>query len=121
MPTSRRVLVAEAEAFAGNAERGLQIAGEELDAGDRHRPSLERVTGIALARLGRMAAAREALTSSLASARGRGAKYDIAASIDALDALGLAEPAFVRERDEIMAQLKIDRMPAPALALAAAG
>ena len=115
-----RVLIAESEAFAGNPERGLQIAGEELQARDRHRPWLQRVTGIALARLGQTAAARDALTSSLVMARERGAKYDVAATIDALEGLGLADPDAVRERDEIMAQLKIDRMPAPALAFSAA-
>ena len=112
-----RVLVAEAEAFAGNPERSLQIVGEELEVRDRHRPWLERVAGIAQARLGNMSAARDALTSSLGTAREREAKYDIAATIDVLDGLGLADQDLVRERDAIMTRLKIERMPAPLLAL----
>ncbi len=47
-----RALVAEAEAFGGDAARALAIAHQELSALDRNRPLLERVAGIALARLG---------------------------------------------------------------------
>jgi len=114
-----QVLIAEAEAFAGDPQRGLGIAGQELEATDRHRQWLERVTGIALARLGRIAAAQDALTSALATARERRAAYDIAATIDVLAALGLADADVLLERDAIMAQLKIERMPAPVLALSA--
>jgi tetratricopeptide (TPR) repeat protein len=114
-----QVLIAEAEAFAGDPQRGLGIAGQELEATDRHRQWLERVTGIALARLGRIAAAQDALTCALATARERRAAYDIAATIDVLAALGLADADVLRERDGIMAQLKIERMPGPVLALGA--
>jgi class 3 adenylate cyclase/tetratricopeptide (TPR) repeat protein len=118
-----RALIAEAEALIGNARRGLEIARGELETADRLRPLLLRVAGIALARLGSVddAAARE-LRDALCCARSsHGAGYEVAATIDALDALGLADAELVRERDEILEALKIVRLPAPALRFSEAG
>jgi tetratricopeptide (TPR) repeat protein len=111
-----RALIAEAEAFAGDPERALQIAGEELESSDRHRPLLERVSGIALARLGRKDAAEDELARALASARERGIEYDIAATIDALDALGSVDLGLLRDRDKIIERLKIEDLRTPVLA-----
>ena len=56
------------------------------------------------------------LVAALGSARARRAGYDVAATIDALDALGGADAEARRERDEIIDALKIVRLPhVPAL------
>jgi class 3 adenylate cyclase/tetratricopeptide (TPR) repeat protein len=110
-----RALVAEAHAFTGDAACALQTAARELESNDRHRPLLERVSGIALARLGRSDEAEQRLRISLADARERHADYEIAATIDVLACLDGAGPDMRRDRDEIMKRLKIERMPVPAL------
>jgi tetratricopeptide (TPR) repeat protein len=116
-----QALVAEAEAFAGDPVRALDIARRSLQANDRLRPLLTRVAGIALARMGEKATAVGELTDSLQSARERGAPYDIAATIDALAALGAAEPALIAERDEILGKLRIRQLPRPIPAARAGG
>ncbi|MGZ4183321.1 MAG: adenylate/guanylate cyclase domain-containing protein [Solirubrobacteraceae bacterium] len=110
-----RALVAEAHAFTGDAPRALEIARRELETGGRHRPLLERVSGIALARLGRGDEAEEQLRISLASAIEGGADYEVVATIDVLDSLGVAGQDILRDRDEIVERLKIERLPALAL------
>jgi tetratricopeptide (TPR) repeat protein len=106
-----RALVAEAHAFTGDAARALEVAGRELASTGRHRPLLQRVSGIALARLGRIDEAAEQLRISLAGAREAGADYEVAATIDVLDSFGLAGPGMLRDRDEIMERLRIERLP----------
>ena len=69
-----RALVAEAHAFTGDAARALEVARRELETSGRHRPLLQRVSGIALARLGRVDEADEQLRISLASAREAGSR-----------------------------------------------
>jgi tetratricopeptide (TPR) repeat protein len=115
-----RGLIAEAEALLGEPRRGLEVARAELEAADRDRPLLQRSAGIALARLGEREAAGRELTGALNDARERGAHYEIAATIDALAALGCADAELLRERDEILDALKIVRLPAPALTPAGA-
>lgn len=110
-----RALVAEAEAFAGDPSRALSIAQDELAAAGRYAPLVGRIRGIALARLGHADAAERALMSSLALARERGEEYDIAATVDVLDALGIAQPSDSRERQAILARLQIDQLPRPQL------
>ncbi len=114
-----QALIAEAEALGGDPSRALDIAGRELHASDRLRSLLTRVAGIALARLGEKDAAVRELTHSLQSARERGGDYDIAVTIDAMDALGAADPELQGERDAILARLKIERLPAASLICAA--
>ena len=114
-----RALVAEAEAFAGDPRRALEIARADMEAGDRNRPLLERAAGIALARLGERETARDKLTTALESARERDADYDTAATIDALAALGVADAELLGERDRILDELRIVRLPAPAMDRAA--
>ena len=109
-------LIAEAEGFAGDASRALSLAHRQLEAGDRHRPLLERVAGIALARLGKKDQAESELIRALESARERGAAYDIAATIDVLDAVGSAAAGLLCERDEILGRLRIAQLPKPSLA-----
>ena len=53
---------------------------------------LRRIAGIALCRLGRGEGAERELIHALELARETGAEYDIAATIDILDALGGASP-----------------------------
>lgn len=110
-----QALIAEAEAFAGDASRALRIAREELESADRYRPLLQRAAGIALARLGQDDAAADELMHALASARERAFEYDIAATIDALDALGSDDSALMGERNEILGRLKIEQLPTPVL------
>ena len=95
--------------------RALQIARRELDATERHRPLLQRVSGIALARLGRSDEAETQLRSALATARRTGVDYEVAATIEVLDSLGAAEADMLRDRNEIVERLKIERLPVPVL------
>ena len=111
-----QALIAEAEAITGNASRAIQIARRELQTADRHRPLLARISGIALARLGRAEAAVGQLNDALVAARERDAAYEIAATIDVLDSLGVADRQLVRERDEILRRLQVERLPTPPLA-----
>ena len=110
-----QALVAEAHAFAGDADRALQIARQELSATERHRPLLQRVSGIALARLGRSDEAETQLRSALASAREDGIEYEVAATIEVLDSLGAAGEDMLRDRNAIVERLKIEWLPVPAL------
>ena len=110
-----QALVAEAEAFGGDPERALRLARKQLQARDRNAPLLRRVAGVALARLGRIEQARGELAAALESARERGAEYDVAATIDAMEAVGATDAELLRERDEILDRLKVVRLPAPAL------
>jgi tetratricopeptide (TPR) repeat protein len=107
-------LLAEAEGLGGAPERALVVAHEQLKVTDRNAPLLERVAGIALARLGYTTAAQAELIAALESARGSGVEYEVAATIDVLHAVGAADADLLRERDEILSRLDIVRMPTPA-------
>jgi class 3 adenylate cyclase/tetratricopeptide (TPR) repeat protein len=106
-------LVAEAHAFTGDAPHALEIAKRELKETERHRPLLERVSGVALARLSRLDEAETELRRALASAKDRGADYDVAATIAVLESIGAADEDVLRDRDAIVARLKIVRLPVP--------
>ena len=108
-----QALLAEAEGIGGAPERSLAIAHHQLTVTDRNAPLLKRVAGVALARLGYVEAARAELIAALRSARARGAEYDVAATIDVLNALDAADADLLRERDEILSRLKIARLPTP--------
>ena len=99
--------IAEAEALGGDPFRALEIGSQQLQANDRQRPLLTRMGGIALARLGEKEAAMRELRHSLQTARERSSEYDIAATIDAMAAIGNADDELLRERDEILVRLKI--------------
>ena len=111
--------IAEAEAFGGDPMRAMEVASQRLRTDDRARPLLTRMAGIALARLGERKGAMRELEHSLRTARDRSAEYDIAATIDAMAALGGVDPVLLRERDEILEKLKIKQLPVPALSAAA--
>ena len=110
-----RALIAEAEAFAGDASRGLLLAEDELAGADPDVALLHRIAGIALLRLGRTDQAVRRLVDALDCARERGGEYDIAATVDVLAVLGVAQPEDVSERDAILARLRIVRLPRPQL------
>jgi class 3 adenylate cyclase/tetratricopeptide (TPR) repeat protein len=110
-----QALITEAEAFAGDPSHALASARQGMQSADRYLPLLQRLCGIALARLGSPVEAELELRSALAAARDRAAEYDIAATVDALDALGRAPAGLVRERDEILGRLKVQQLPTPSL------
>jgi tetratricopeptide (TPR) repeat protein len=112
--------VAEAEAFGGEASRALEIAAELLARTERNAPLLRRARGVALARLGRSHEAVQELEAALIAARASEAKYDVAATLEVLSALGELADAGDRERASILTQLGIERLPRPFTAPAAA-
>jgi tetratricopeptide (TPR) repeat protein len=119
------IVLAEAEALAGDASHAAASA-DRLLASSRELPWLKRVRAVALARLGKLDAAIEDLESSLAIARERGALYDVAATVDVLQALGVESGKGRTERDAILVRLGIERLPglgfsAPARIRTAAG
>jgi Flp pilus assembly protein TadD len=73
------------------------------------------VSGIALARLGRLDEAETQLRTALASARQDGIEYEVAATIEVLDSLGAAGEDMLRDRNTIVERLKIEWLPVPAL------
>ena len=84
-------LMAEALAFAFRAEEALELARRVLrdrDGDGRVGPLMHRVSGYALMQLGRPEDALTAFTTSLEHARGQELDYDVAAALDALEALG---------------------------------
>jgi class 3 adenylate cyclase/tetratricopeptide (TPR) repeat protein len=116
-------LLAEAEAFAGQADAALTRADLALAGlGDPGRLGavLHRVRAFAFAQVGDLAAAEDALEASLAEARAQAEEYEVAVTLDALAALsaltGRAEAdARIRERDAILARLDVERLPEPPL------
>ncbi|HLX20281.1 MAG TPA: tetratricopeptide repeat protein [Gaiellaceae bacterium] len=114
--------IAEALLFRGEApEEALALAERTLDRARSYEgifaliPTLQRVRGLALMELGRLAEASDALTEALARARDCAAEYEIALVLDALAALagsrGGETTVIERERDEILGRLKVVRIP----------
>jgi tetratricopeptide (TPR) repeat protein len=104
----------EALAFAGHSEAALDAADLLLPGATQTAPLLHRVRGFALAQLGDDGAAYEALNSAVAEARLRASDYELAVSLDALDAFcGRAGPhGDVRpERDALLAKLQVVAVP----------
>jgi tetratricopeptide (TPR) repeat protein len=115
--------IAEALVYAGRAEEALART-EEMAASALARPgqpnasALARVRGYALARLGLIAAAWQALAESLDAARGRGDAYDEALAADGLTRLAEAggqapDPGLLARRDELFRRLGLVVVPAP--------
>jgi hypothetical protein len=79
----------------GRSTQALQLATEALarseTLGGPATPQLQRVRGCALARLGRLSEAREALEESVAGARGREAEYEEALALEGLARIGAIE------------------------------
>jgi tetratricopeptide (TPR) repeat protein len=105
------VILAEAEALAGDASQALALT-DTLVTASIHEAWLRRVRGIALARQGRRDEAIAALEESLAIAREHGALYDIAATLDVLLTLGAGTEDASDERDSLLRRMGIVRLPA---------
>jgi tetratricopeptide (TPR) repeat protein len=104
------LILAEAEALGGDASRAVGMT-ERLGASSDELSWLKRIRGIALARLGHLDEAKDELEASVSVARQSGALYDLAAALDMLHALD-AEPEQRVERDSILEQLGVERLPA---------
>jgi tetratricopeptide (TPR) repeat protein len=89
------VRIAECLAMQGRASEALELSTEALarseTLGGPATPQLQRVRGCALAQLGRLSEAREALEESVAGARGREAEYEEALALQALARIGAIE------------------------------
>lgn len=109
-----QTLIAEAEAFAGDPSRALSIVDEALAASERQLPLRGRLAAVALARRGQREESLGRLRQALADAREQGSDYDVALTIETLAMLGEADGALLRERDGILAALRIERLPLPA-------
>jgi tetratricopeptide (TPR) repeat protein len=103
-------VLAEAEAFAGDSKRALEIANRLISGADRTLPLLHRIRTIALGRLGDPTAG-DALAMSLALARERDALHDLALGLDLAQRLWGTDPARLLERDALIARLGIERLP----------
>jgi tetratricopeptide (TPR) repeat protein len=113
--TFAETLIAETEAFIGDPEAALALVSERLSETPASAPTLGRIRGVALARMGRLHAACEQLQAALSAARLQSADYDAAVAIDALEALGQADVRLLAEREEILQRLRVTRLPKPAL------
>ena len=86
------VRIAECLAMQGRSTQALELSTEALarseTLGGPATPQLQRVRGCALAQLGRLSEAREALEESVAGARGREAEYEEALALQALARIG---------------------------------
>jgi tetratricopeptide (TPR) repeat protein len=100
----------EAEALGGDASRAVMITGRLGDSSPEL-PSLKRIRGMALARLGRLGEARRDLDAALAIARQSGALYDIAAALDVLRLVGVDSEQQTDEREELLERLGVERLP----------
>jgi tetratricopeptide (TPR) repeat protein len=107
-----QTVIAEAEAYVGDPDTAIEIILTRLHESPANSPALRRIHGVALARQDRSAAAREQLEQALAAAREQGADYDAAATLDALDTLGVAGAQRCAERDEILGRLRVSQLPA---------
>lgn len=105
------LVLAEAEAVAGEASRAMEITSRLGDS-SRELAWLKRIRGIALARLGALNEAVSELDASLVMARQTNALYDVAATLDVLDALSVEPERQAGERDSLLARLGIERLPA---------
>jgi Flp pilus assembly protein TadD len=106
--------LAEAEALGGDASRAVTITGR-LGGSGPEPPSLKRIRGMALARLGSLDEARRDLDAALAIARRSGALYDIAATLEVLRVVGADSEQQADEREELLERLGVERLPAPEL------
>jgi class 3 adenylate cyclase/tetratricopeptide (TPR) repeat protein len=101
---------------AGLSDEGLELASDALRrASPIHVPLLQRVRGYALVQTGDTAAARDAFTESLASARAQWADYEAAITLDALvqlaELVGEEDDALRVERDAILGRLGVVHVP----------
>jgi class 3 adenylate cyclase/tetratricopeptide (TPR) repeat protein len=110
-----KCLLAEAEAIGGDARHAVSTADRLLAASDRWLPLLHLVRGIALVRLRSRARGLAELGMAATTARERGAQYELACALHALETLGRPDPRRARERDAIVRALHIVQLPSFAL------
>jgi len=119
--------IAEALVYADRADEALART-EEMAASALARPgqpnasALARVRGYALARLGLIPQARQALTASLDAARRRGDAYDEALAADGVIRLAetggqAPDPDLPACRDELFSRLGLVAVPTPSASL----
>jgi class 3 adenylate cyclase/predicted ATPase len=113
---------AECLLFQGANREAIELATDALARAERtaavsvHVPLLQRIRGLALARLGATDEASDALDMSLLIARARGADHEIALTLDALTALHRVtgedhDEALDEERDAILERLGVIAVP----------
>jgi tetratricopeptide (TPR) repeat protein len=107
--------IAEALAFAGRAAAALPAADRALRDATRQTPLLHRVRGFALSQLGDAEGAAHAFYVSLSEAEERSNAYELAVTLDALEAFGLAPPDSAARRAALLGQLGVEALPAPPL------
>lgn len=110
-------LLGEAALFAGRPEEAYERALAllpELPADAQLEPLVHYVAGVALAQVGDPAAA-DSLTGSLEAARECQLPFETLLALDALEDLGSSSERR-RERDALLAQLDVVRLPAPPVA-----
>ena len=112
---------AEALAFAGRPDAALVAADRALRDATRTLPLLHRVRGFALAQLGDGEGAAHALHASLEEAEARANAYELAVTLDALEALGGAPAGSAARRAALLEQLDVEALPAPPLSPASRG
>ena len=112
---------AEALAFADRPDAALLAADRALRDATRTAPLLHRVRGFALSQLGDTDGATHALHVSMSEAEERGNAYELAISLDALEALGTAPPGSAARCAALLAQLGVESLPAPPLSPASRG
>jgi class 3 adenylate cyclase/tetratricopeptide (TPR) repeat protein len=112
-------LLGEAALFAGRPEEAHERALAllpELPADAQLEPLVHYVAGVALAQRGDPAGATRSLAASLGAARECELPFETLLALDALEQLGSATERR-RERDALIAQLDIVRLPAPPVTL----
>jgi len=110
--------LAEAAVFAGRSLEALAASEGAREEAEHTAAAivLLRVRGCAHAQLGDHDAARRSLEAALARAREQHERYEIALALDALVAIGGGDrDAAALERDELLAGLGVERLPAPPL------
>jgi class 3 adenylate cyclase/tetratricopeptide (TPR) repeat protein len=106
-------LLAEAQALGGDPQCALGEADRLLSSAERWSPLLHLVRGVALLRLGERSTGLCALGTSATIARERGADYELACALDALETADSPDPRRARERDAIISALQIVKLPSP--------
>jgi class 3 adenylate cyclase/tetratricopeptide (TPR) repeat protein len=110
-------LLAEASLWSGRPDEALAGVTDlrgRLPDDARLEPLLHHIAGVALDRLGDRAGAREELEAAVATARSFELPFELTLGLDALERLGgSASQARRRERDALLAQLDIVRLPSP--------
>jgi hypothetical protein len=108
-------LLAEAALWAGRPQDALADATDlrgRLPDDARLEPLLHHIAGVALARLGELARAREELEAAVATARSFDLPFELTLALDALAELSGSDETS-RERDDLLVRLDIARLPSP--------